>query len=139
MNELIKTYLNTPEILSQEEPENIAGWFYLRTNFENALKEFQAAQEAYLTLNSHQGLFADLQNRYARHTQKGAFVRRNYNYAAANLALYSAKTLQFISSHPTLFPNAMHSYKQIMQMHHKNSGTSTNFQNFWSEALLPLI
>lgn len=136
---LIQTYANTPEILSQEKPENIAGWFYLRTNFVNALKEFQAAKEAYTTLNDHRGLFATWQKYHARRTEKGLLILRNYNYAAANLALHSANILQFMSSHPNIFPNAMRSYKQIMQLHNKNSGTPTNFQNFWNEALIPLI
>lgn len=136
---LVKVHEHSPEILSQDKPENIAGWFYLQSNFTNSLKEFQAAQEAYNTLGKRHGLFSGLQNRYARHTNAGLFILRNYNYAAANLALNSAKTLQFISTHQNLFPNAMTSYKQIMQLHNQNSGTPQNFQNFWNHALIPAL
>ena len=139
INTLIETYANRPETLNQEEPENMAGWFYLRTNFTNSLQEFKAAQTAYATLSNHQGLFANLQNRHSRRTENGIFILRNYNYAAANLALNSAKILQFVSTRPASFPNAIYIYKQIMQLHNIHSGTPTNFQNFWSESLIPLI
>ena len=128
-----------PEILSQDKPENIAGWFYLQTNFKNAFDEFEAAQEAYRSLQKHGGLFAGLQNYHARHTEKGHLILRNYNYAAANLSLHAAKMLQFMSVHKELFPGAIVSYKQIMKLHNENSGTPKNFQNFWNQALIPVI
>ena len=136
---LMEAYDHLPEIVSQQNPENIAGWVYLRTNFSNALEEFEAAKEAFTSLQKRHGLFAGVQNYHARHTEKGITIVRNYNYAAANLSLYSAKMLQFISAHKDIFPRAIESYKQIMQLHNENSGTPQHFQQFWSQALIPAI
>ena len=139
VNALLESYSLFPEVLTQDKPQQIAGWFYLKTNFTDAWKEFQATQEAYTALNVHRGLFAGLQNRYARHTDDGKRIVQNYHYAAANLALHSAKILQFMSVHNDLFPQVIPSYKQIMQLNNTNFGISPSFQRFWIESLTPAI
>lgn len=139
VNALLEAYALFPEVLAQNKPQQMAGWFYLKNNFTNAWQEFQATQEAYKSLDVHRGLLSGLQNRYARHTNDGKRIVQNYHYAAANLALHSAKILQFMSVHNDIFPQVIPSYKQIMRLNNTNFGISQSFQRFWSESLIPAI
>lgn len=129
---LIQSYDLFPQVLAAENPTLSAGWFYLKTNFENAWEEFDAAQEAYKLIPNTHGLFAQM----GKHSPKNQLITRNYNYAAANLALHSANILRFMSVNPTVFPLALSSYQRIIQLDGQRETSSNTFHNFWNQSLL---
>ena len=130
---LVKAHSLAAENLMQDQPEQMAGWFYLKTNFRSSLEQFHAANDAYTHLTTaHTGFLSDWRTYHSLQTPTGQLVTRNYNYAGADLALHTAKLLQFMSAHSESFPYAITSYNHIMQLNNQNFGIAPTFQNFWN-------